>query len=215
MHAQATWVNPLPDQTAGWTWDGGLRPQAQLLQFAPFPIGRSQPFVRAHIESSSSSLAVGGGCAKALDAACAQGGDSAAGVIKCDACAGDHQHTLREASCTANEVQKWCAARIAPQQRLVEDCQRLEQHPKLQMSDEGAVAVSSIADKAFSNRLVQVQNEWETFGPLSNRSTLFNATQQYVEWFGASIGVPKFCAGGCAYVSTSLLSMCHPVKIGL
>jgi hypothetical protein len=50
------------------------------------------------------------------------------------------------------------------------------------MSDEGAVAVSSIADKAFSPRIDQIENEWETFGPLSARIPLFNATQRYSEW---------------------------------
>ena len=46
---QATWVNPIPDQTAGFTWDGGPRPQAPLIMFAPFPIGRSQPLVHATV----------------------------------------------------------------------------------------------------------------------------------------------------------------------
>ena len=46
-------MNPLPDQTAGWTWDGGIRPQGKLIEFAPFPIGRSQPLVHARVNGTN------------------------------------------------------------------------------------------------------------------------------------------------------------------
>lgn len=122
---QATWVNPIPDQTAGFTWDGGPRPQAPLIMFAPFPIGRSQPLVHAIV----------------------------------GAVAGD-----------TNDAAE-----------IVEDCQRLEQHPRLQTSDEGTVSVASIADRAFAPSVWQIENAWETFGPLAAREPLFVAAQRYTE----------------------------------
>ena len=87
-------MNPVPDSQAGWTWDGGPRPQSPLLAFAPFPVGRSQPLVVARIGSRS----------------------------------------------------------------VTQDCQRLEQVPKLESSDEGSVAVASIADREFQGSVWQVEN---------------------------------------------------------
>ena len=56
-----------------------------------------------------------GVCLAAMAAACPheQGGDGkrmAVRVMKCDACAGRHQETLRAAGCGATEVQSWCSA---------------------------------------------------------------------------------------------------------
>ena len=87
-------MNPVPDSQAGWTWDGGPRPQSPLLAFAPFPVGRSQPLVVARIGSRS----------------------------------------------------------------VTQDCQRLEQVPKLESSDEGSVGVASIADREFQGSVWQVEN---------------------------------------------------------
>eukprot|EP01048_Picozoa_sp_COSAG05_P011660 COSAG05_NODE_1114_length_5840_cov_2.676886_7_plen_405_part_00 len=47
-----------------------------------------------------------GSCAAAMATQCA-GTPSA---TECDACAAQHQHTLRSAGCTGAEIQQWCAA---------------------------------------------------------------------------------------------------------
>ena len=52
-------------------------------------------------------------CATALQAACPRTPPrrerTAAGVMLCDACAGKHQQSLRASSCSAADVQSWCA----------------------------------------------------------------------------------------------------------
>ena len=52
-------------------------------------------------------------CTLALAAACPQPEKGSQGVIQCDICAGQHQHTLYTASCTAAEVQSWCTTAAA------------------------------------------------------------------------------------------------------
>lgn len=53
-------------------------------------------------------------CAVALAAACSAvaTGDTTASVLKCDACAGKHQKSLKRAGCTAPEVQSWCTTPV-------------------------------------------------------------------------------------------------------
>ena len=135
MALQVTWANPVPDSAAGFTWDGGPRPQGKLVSFAPFPDGQSRPLVTATIGGS----------------------------------------------------------------QVSEDCHRFEQVPRLETGDEGAVTVASLADRVFTDAVENVGNPWETFGTIGGSSKLFAARQRYSEWFGATIGVPKFCAGGCPY----------------
>ena len=48
-------------------------------------------------------------CKDALRTNCPQRDNSSAGVLRCDACAGRHQLQLRQAGCTAEDVQQWCA----------------------------------------------------------------------------------------------------------
>ena len=120
-------MNPVPDSQAGWTWDGGPRPQSPLLAFAPFPVGRSQPLVVARIGSRS----------------------------------------------------------------VTQDCQRLEQVPKLESSDEGSVAVASIADREFQGSVWQVENV--SAGSLSGRF----------------ISLKTICAAGQGNIRTVRLACSH------
>ena len=66
-------------------------------------------------------------CSDALSASCprSRGHRSAAGVIKCDACAGKSQPALKAASCTASEIQEWCAAAVAGSGAIDEEKQEL------------------------------------------------------------------------------------------
>ena len=120
-------MNPVPDSQAGWTWDGGPRPQSPLLAFAPFPVGRSQPLVVARIGSRS----------------------------------------------------------------VTQDCQRLEQVPKLESSDEGSVAVASIADREFQGSVWQVENV--SAGFLS----------------GCFISLKTICAAGLGNIRTHFFAGSH------
>ena len=54
-------------------------------------------------------LASASACSTALASACPQTMKGSKGVLQCDMCAGQHQHELLNASCTAAEVQSWCA----------------------------------------------------------------------------------------------------------
>ena len=49
-------------------------------------------------------------CTEALAIICPNNIRTAAGVLRCDACAGLNQERLRAANCSASEVQSWCAA---------------------------------------------------------------------------------------------------------
>jgi hypothetical protein len=58
--------------------------------------------------------------------------------------------------------------------------------PRLEFSDEGAVAASQDQHRLISPRVEGVGNCWNTFGPILNASRLMNFTTSYREWCAAA-----------------------------
>lgn len=72
----------------------------------------------------------------------------------------------------------------------VEDFDRFTQIPRLEYSDEGSVAVTSVQNRVIDARVERVVNEWHTFGPIEGPSRIANATLRYREYFGPALGIP-------------------------
>lgn len=65
------------------------------------------------------------------------------------------------------------------------------QTPRVEYSDEGSMAITSIQDRMIADVVNQPTDEWGTFGPLAGLASLMNCTRRSIEWFAASIGHPK------------------------
>lgn len=88
----------------------------------------------------------------------------------------------------------------------VEDFARFTQIPRLEYSDEGSVAITSLQDRVIDERVERVVNEWHTFGPIAGASHIANATLRYREYFGPALGIPVSAYPGesvCYCTSTS------------
>jgi hypothetical protein len=71
-------------------------------------------------------------------------------------------------------------------------CQQLAKYftqtPRLEVSDEGSLAITSIQDRVISDVVLAPTDEWDTFGPIGGQAPLLNCTRRSIEWFAASIG---------------------------
>jgi hypothetical protein len=88
-----------------------------------------------------------------------------------------------------------------------EEGSRFDQVPLLEFSDEGALAVSSPRTEVFDDRVINVVNPWNTFGPIGGPSRLMEYVERYREWVPPTVGVPQtgwtapgVREGGNAYV---------------
>ena len=72
-----------------------------------------------------------------------------------------------------------------------EDGRRFVQMPLLEFSDEGALCVSSVKEKLYDNRVLNVVNPWHTYGPIDGEPEIFNYTQRYREFVTPTVGVPE------------------------
>lgn len=68
---------------------------------------------------------------------------------------------------------------------------RFNQTPVLEFADEGGLAVASVQDIVFSDRLARVVNPWHTFGPLGGAPRLMEYTQRCREWVNPTVGIPE------------------------
>ena len=74
-----------------------------------------------------------------------------------------------------------------------QDSRRCMQTPQLEMSDEAALAVTSVQDRIFDSSVEQVVNAWHTFGPLApsgGATPLMNTTLRFRLFDQAITGVP-------------------------
>ena len=71
-----------------------------------------------------------------------------------------------------------------------EEGRRFTQTPRLEFSDEGAVAVTSFQNRVINSSVETVANEWSTFGPIAGASRIFNYTIRYREYFPPTLGIP-------------------------
>ena len=76
----------------------------------------------------------------------------------------------------------------------VEDLGRCSQTPHLETSDEGHVAVNSVQDRIFDDRVVSVGSPWSSFGPIAGPTQLINATLRYKQLFSATVGFAPVAA---------------------
>jgi hypothetical protein len=72
-----------------------------------------------------------------------------------------------------------------------EDGRRFVQMPLLEFSDEGALCVSSVKEKLYDNRVLNIVNPWHTYGPIDGKPEIFNYTQRYREYVTPTVGVPE------------------------
>jgi hypothetical protein len=72
-----------------------------------------------------------------------------------------------------------------------EDGSRFDQIPLLEFSDESALAVSSVRDEVFDEKVKSVVNPWHTYGPIGGPSRLIRYVQRYRELIPPTIGVPQ------------------------
>jgi hypothetical protein len=72
-----------------------------------------------------------------------------------------------------------------------EDVGRFTQIPRLEYSDEGSVAITSLQNRVINDRVEHVINEWHTFGPIDGPSKIANVTLRYREYYGPNLGVPE------------------------
>ena len=63
--------------------------------------------------------------------------------------------------------------------------------PRLEFSDEGALAISQDNHRVISSRVRGVANCWNTYGPITNSSRLMRFTTRYREWYASIVGWPK------------------------
>lgn len=98
--------------------------------------------------------------------------------------------------------------------------ERLDQVPRLEFADEGAVGVESIRREKYDDRLLQIINPWNTFGPVDGPAPVFENTQRYREWVGPTTGAPAagwasvgVRTGTNASLFTDSMRLCHDVAI--
>ncbi|MGA2618360.1 MAG: hypothetical protein ABSF26_12170 [Thermoguttaceae bacterium] len=72
-----------------------------------------------------------------------------------------------------------------------EDGGRFDQIPLLDFSDDGALAVSSVRNELFDDKVKLIVNPWHTYGPIAGPSRLFSYTQRYREWAAPTVAVPR------------------------
>lgn len=72
-----------------------------------------------------------------------------------------------------------------------EDGRRFVQMPLLEFSDEGALVVSSVKEKLYDEKVLNIVNPWHTYGPINGFSKLFNYKQRYIEYVTPTVGVPE------------------------
>ena len=72
-----------------------------------------------------------------------------------------------------------------------EDVSRFTQIPRLEYSDEGSVAITSLQNRVINDRVERVVNEWHTFGPIDGPSKIANVSLRYREYYGPNLGVPE------------------------
>ncbi|MCM8785073.1 MAG: hypothetical protein NC827_00710 [Candidatus Omnitrophica bacterium] len=72
-----------------------------------------------------------------------------------------------------------------------EDGRRFVQMPLLEFSDEGVLVVSSVKEKLYDGKVLNIVNPWHTYGPINDFSKIFNYKQRYIEYVTPTIGVPE------------------------
>jgi hypothetical protein len=82
-----------------------------------------------------------------------------------------------------------------------EDSGRLDLIPLLEFSDEGAVAVQTVRNEKYDDRILTVVNPWHTYGPIDGPPEYFTMIQRYRQWVPPTIGVPNtgWAAPGVRY----------------
>jgi len=73
-----------------------------------------------------------------------------------------------------------------------EDGTRFAQIPLNEYSDGGCVAVTSIQDRIFSDKLIRVVNPWHTFGPIAGPPKLMTFRLRAREWNQPTVGTPEY-----------------------
>ncbi|MCX7597652.1 MAG: hypothetical protein N2512_02110 [Armatimonadetes bacterium] len=72
-----------------------------------------------------------------------------------------------------------------------EDFRRCNQVPVLDFSDEGAVAVASLRQEYYDERVERVLNPWQTYGPIDGPTKFAENLQYYREWVTPTVDVPE------------------------
>lgn len=101
--------------------------------------------------------------------------------------------------------------------------ERLVSKPVLEFSDEGALSVNSIRDgRIYDDRLIQVINSWNTFGPIAKEKAELHHVQRYRQWQRATSGPAPFTfgangsfEGGVASLFSQTLNFSRPQSIDM